>query len=160
MTNGIEECVARIEESIEIKRPREEVYDYMAKVDNLERCSDAIAEVRDAPGRAVEPGDTYSTVAKIIGQTIETNHRVVTAIPPELLEIEGKTGRTEVRVRIVFENTNEGTRVIQTGEGKPGGALRFAGPMFERTMRSQIQSDLRNLKRILEQQDQAEKPNS
>jgi carbon monoxide dehydrogenase subunit G len=142
--------VARVEESIEIQRPPEDVYDFMADVNNLTQCSDAVTEVRDAPDRAVEEGDTYTTVARVFGRTVETLHRVIDADPPHRLEMDGKNGSMHLRVVITFEPSGEGTRVTQIGEGEPGGALRFAGPMVERTIRQQIRNDLKNLKKLLE----------
>jgi carbon monoxide dehydrogenase subunit G len=141
-----------VEASIEINRPPEDVYEFMANVNNLPRCSSAIQEVNDAPERAIEQGDTYTSVAKVMGRTITTSHRVEQADFPSRLEIEGKTGNTVISVTIRFEPTEVGTRVIQSGEGEPGGALRFAGPILERTMRRQLREDLDNLKKILEQE--------
>lgn len=142
----------RIEETIEIAQSPERVYEFMANVNNLPRCSSAVHEVKGAPEAAVSQGDRYTTIAKILGRTIETDHQVNEADPPNRLVIAGTTGRTRVQVTINFEPSDSGTRVTQIGEGEPGGALRFVGPVFERTMRRQIRSDLDTLKKVLEQE--------
>lgn len=140
----------KIEESIEINQPLETVYEFFANVNNLPKCSGAIAEVRGAPDRAVEVGDTYTSVARVMGTEIETAHRVLRVEPSQELEIEGTTGRTRILVHMTFEATESGTRVIQRGEGEPGGALRLAGPMLARTMKKQVRDDLNNVKKVLE----------
>jgi carbon monoxide dehydrogenase subunit G len=142
----------RIEESIAIQRPPEDIYNFMADVNNLTLCSDVITEVRDAPERAVQEGDSYSTTARVMGRTVTTSHRVIAADSPRRLEMDGKNGSLNLKVVITFEAIDEGTRVTQVGEGEPGGALRFARPLVERTVRQQVRSDLKNLKRILEEQ--------
>jgi carbon monoxide dehydrogenase subunit G len=140
----------RIEESIEINRSPEEVYEFVANVNNLPKCSDAIEEVRNAPDGSVSEGDTYTSVAKVMGRTVETSHKVLAARFPEFLDIDGQTGKTKIRVTIEIEPTPTGSRITQRGEGEPGGALRFVGGMVERTMRKQLQDDLANIKRLLE----------
>lgn len=142
----------RIQESIEIQLPAEEVYNFISDVNNLTRCSDVITEVRNAPVGAVKVGDTYSTKAKVMGRTIETSHRVLTADAPNRLEMDGKNGTLNLKVEIIFESVEGGTRVTQVGEGKLSGAMRLARPMVERTVRQQVRGDLENLKSILEQQ--------
>jgi carbon monoxide dehydrogenase subunit G len=140
----------RIEESIEINRPPEEVYEFVANVNNLPKCSGAVQEVRNAPDGLVSEGDTYTSVAKVMGRSVETSHRVIEARHPEVLDIDGKTGSTKIRVTITIEPTDTGSRVTQRGEGEPGGALRYLGGMIERTMKRQLHDDLSSLKKILE----------
>ncbi len=142
----------RIEESVEISLPPVRVYEFIADVNNLARCSDVISEVHNAPDRAVQVGDTYTTKATVMGRTVTTSHRVVTADPPNRLEMDGKNGTLNLKVVIVFEPSDSGTRVTQIGEGELGGALRFVRPVVERTVRQQVRGDLANLKRILEEQ--------
>jgi carbon monoxide dehydrogenase subunit G len=143
----------RIQESIDIKLPSEDVYNFVANVNNLMQCSDVITEVRDAPQHAVKVGDTYSTTAEVMGRTIKTSHTVLTADPPNRLEMDGKNGTLNLKVEIVIESVEGGTRVTQVGEGKLSGAMRFARPIVERTVRKQVRSDLENMKRILEQKE-------
>jgi carbon monoxide dehydrogenase subunit G len=140
----------QIEESIQIDRSPEEVYAFMANVNNLPKCSGAIKKVSNAPEHPVTEGDTYTSTASIMGRTIETSHRVLQAKPVELLVIDGKTGKTTLKVTISIEPTPNGCRVTQRGEGEPGGALRFVSGMVERTMKRQLHDDLVNLKKILE----------
>jgi carbon monoxide dehydrogenase subunit G len=143
----------RIEESIEIDLPPEEVYAFFSDVNNLTKCSDVITEIRGAPDRAVQVGDTYTTVAKVMGRTVETSHRVVVADSPNRLEMDGKNDTLGLKVVIILEATTRGTRVTQAGEGKLEGALRFARPVIERTVRQQVRRDLENVKRILEHEE-------
>jgi carbon monoxide dehydrogenase subunit G len=142
----------RVQESIEIQRPPEDVYDFMTDVRNIVKCSGAITEVRDAPERPVVVGDSYTTVARVMGRTIETSHKVTAAQRPERLEMSGKSGSMNLRVEITFEPTDSGTLVTQVGDGEASGVLRFASSVIERTIRQQIRSDLEKLKAIMEQE--------
>jgi carbon monoxide dehydrogenase subunit G len=142
----------RIEESIEINRSPGDVYEFVANVNNLPKCSDAIQEVRNAPDGPVTEGDTYTSIASVMGRTVETSHRVLAARFPDLLDIDGRAGKTNIRVTIEIEQTPNGSRITQRGEGEPGGALRFVGAMVERTMRRQLQRDLASIKQTMESQ--------
>jgi carbon monoxide dehydrogenase subunit G len=148
----------RIEESIVINQSPEQVYAFVANVNNLPRCSSAIREVRNAPDRLLREGDTYTSVASMMGRTIETAHTVRRALPPQTLEIDGLTGSTRILVTITVEPLDGGTRITQRGEGEPSGALRFLSGMVERAMRRQIRDDLKNMKSFLEDTGQDSAP--
>ena len=61
----------RVEESVEINRPPQEVFDYVANPNNLPEWSSLAIEVKDAPDPLRE-GDTFTTVGKFLGRRFET----------------------------------------------------------------------------------------
>ena len=61
----------RVEEGIEIDRPVEEVFAYVANPQNLLEWSGLVIEVKDARVPLSE-GDTFTTVGKFLGRRFET----------------------------------------------------------------------------------------
>ncbi len=78
----------RIEESVEINRPLEEVFNYVANPENLPEWSSIVLEVRkEAQGQPRE-GDRFTTVAKFLGRSFETPMEVTAHEPPTPLRQE------------------------------------------------------------------------
>ncbi len=66
----------RIEESVQINRPLEEVYEYVANPENLPEWTGTVIETRkDTPGPLLE-GSTFTTVGKFLGRRIESPFKV------------------------------------------------------------------------------------
>ena len=62
----------RVEESIEIGRPRKEVFDYVSEPDNFPEWTGTAIEVRKGAPGPVREGDTFTAVIKFLGRRFET----------------------------------------------------------------------------------------
>ena len=63
----------RIQESVQINRPLEDVYEYVANPENLPEWTGIVIETRkDTPGPLLE-GSTFTSVAKFLGRRIESS---------------------------------------------------------------------------------------
>jgi uncharacterized protein YndB with AHSA1/START domain len=73
-----------VEESVEINRPLEEVFDYTANPENLPEWQGPPTEIRDLqqtlPGQLRE-GDRFTTVLKFLGRRCEAPTEVTTYEP-------------------------------------------------------------------------------
>lgn len=143
----------RIEESVEINRPPEEVFDYVADPENLPEWSGIVLEVqKEGPGQPKE-GDRFTSVAKFLGRRFETPLEVTAHQPPRLHSHKSTGGPMPQEWTRTFEETaGGGTRLTQVVEGEPGSFFRLAGPLLERAGRRQFRADLENLKDLLEAQ--------
>jgi uncharacterized protein YndB with AHSA1/START domain len=67
----------RVEESVEINRPPEEVFSYVANPENLPEWSGIVLDVQKE-GQEGQPkeGDRFTTVAKFLGRRFETPFEV------------------------------------------------------------------------------------
>ena len=148
-----EECNdMRVEESVEINRPVEEVYEYVADPQNLPEWAGIIQEVQKE-GQEGQPkeGDRFTTVAQFLGRRFETPFEVTAHESPRLHSHRSTGGPIPQEVTYTFEETAAGgTRFKQVLEGEPGGFFRLAGPLLERAGRRQFRTDLENLKDLLE----------
>ena len=141
----------RIEESVEINRPAEEVFNYVANPENLPEWSSIVLEVqKEAQGQPRE-GDRFTTVAKFLGRRFETPMEVTAHEPPRRHSDRSTGGPFPQEYTFILEETAEGrTRLTQAGEGEPGGFFRLVGPLLEMAGRRQFRADLGNLKDLLE----------
>ena len=141
----------RVEESIEIRRPLNEVFDYVANPENLPEWSSLAIEVKDAP-EPLNEGDTFTTVGKFLGRRFET--------PFEMASYEPNRRYTDRAAgapipdqgwTYTFEEVSEdATRLTRAAEGEPGGIFKLADPLIERALKRQVRADLETLKDLLE----------
>jgi uncharacterized membrane protein len=141
----------RSEESVEIDRPPEEVFAYVANPQNLPEWTNLVLEVRkDAEGQPQE-GDRFSVVAKFLGRRFETPFEVSSHEPPRHHSDRSTGGPFEQEYIYTFEQTGAGgTRITQVVETEPGGFFKLVGPLLERAGSRQLRADLQSLKDLLE----------
>jgi uncharacterized membrane protein len=141
----------RVEESIEINSPLQEVFNYVSDVDNYPRWMAHVLEVRkDTPGPPQE-NDRFTVAIKSVGRRFET--------PYERTPYEANRCYTDRAVggpvpnhrwHCRFEDVPPGTRVTRTVDAKPGGLLKLLEPLQKRAAGRQLRKDLRTLKNALE----------
>ncbi len=142
-----------VEESVEINRPLEEVFNYVANRENLPEWSTLVQEVQKETQGALEEGARFTTVAKFLGRRFETPYEVVVHDPPRRHTDRSRGGPFEQEYTHIFEEAaGGGTRLTQVSDAEPGGFFKLAGPLLERAGRRQFRADLENLKDIQEAQ--------
>ncbi len=143
----------RIEESVQINRPLEEVFSYVTNPESLPEWSNLVLEVRMDTEGPLQEGDRFTTVAKFLGRRFETPFEVTAHEPPTHHSDRSRGGPFEQEFIYTFEETEGGTtRLTWVAEGEPGGFFRLAGPLLERVGRRQSRADLQTLKDLLEAQ--------
>src|SRR5918995_2023022 len=112
----------RVEESVEINRPVEEVFSYVSDPQNLPEWSGIVLEVREEAQGAPKEGDRFTSVAKFLGRRFETPFEVVSYEPPRRSSHRSTGGPFPQQWTRTFEQTAAGgTRLSQGGGGGPGG---------------------------------------
>ncbi len=140
----------RIEESVEINRPLDEVYEYVANPENLPEWAGTAIEIRKETPGPLQEGSTFTAVAKFLGRRIETPFEVTAHEFPRLHSHKSTGGPFPAEWTLTFEEVAGGTRYTQVSEGEPGGFFGLVGPLLERVARRQLRTDLENLKDLLE----------
>jgi uncharacterized protein YndB with AHSA1/START domain len=142
----------RVEESVEIDRPPEEVFDYVANPENLPEWSGIVLEVQKEVQGELREGERFTTVAKFLGRRFETPMEVTVHDPPRRHTDRSTGGPFPQEYTFILEGTaGGGTRLTQVAEGEPpGGFFRLVGPLLQRAGSRQFRADLATLKDILE----------
>ena len=140
----------RIEESVQINRPLEEVYEYVANPENLPEWTGTVIEThKDTPGPLLE-GSSFTSVGKFLGRRIESPFEVTAHEFPRRHTHKSTGGPLPTEWTLTFEEVAGRTRYTQVAEGEPGGFFGLVGPLLERVGRRQLKTDLENLKDLLE----------
>jgi uncharacterized membrane protein len=144
-------AIMRVEESIEIDRPMEEVFDYVADVGNYPEWMEHTLEVRkETPGTPQED-DRFTVAIKSVGRRFETPY-VRTAYEPNRRYTDRAVGGPipDQQWDYTFEKISDGTRLTRAVEAEPGGILKLLEPLQKRAVRRQLGKDLETLKDLLE----------
>ena len=139
----------RIEESIEINRPVEDVFAYVSDVNHLPQWAGTTIEVKDTPEGPLHDGATFTDVGKFLGRRIETPFEATVEAPHRLM-YRSTGGLVPHDWTYTFEPFEPGTRMTLAVEGEPGGFFRLAEPLIQRAAGRQFRADQETLKDMLE----------
>jgi uncharacterized membrane protein len=148
----------RIEESVEIDRPVEDVFSYATTLENFPEWVGNVIEVRkDAPGPLRE-GERFTAQQKLLGRRFESPFEVIAYEPNQRYAHRSTGGPVPVTMNFTYEPvSSERTRITQRNEGEPGGFFGLVGPLLERAFRRQTRTNLENLKDLLEARGQPQR---
>ena len=132
----------RVEESIGIDRPVQEVFEYVSEADNFPEWTGTAIEVRKrAPGPFGK-----ATPSRPLSSSSAAGSRRPANGPPT-----NPTGASRSGPRAVPSPTSvgptpskkcRGTRLTRAVEGEPGGFFKLADPLIERALERQVRADL------------------
>jgi uncharacterized membrane protein len=141
----------RVEESIVINRPLEDVFNYVSEVGKYPEWMAHVLEVRkDTPGPP-QQSDRFTVAIKSVGRRFET--------PYERTSFEANRRYTDRAVGgpvpnqrwvCIFQEVPGGTRLTRAVEAELGGLLKLLGPLQKRSAERQLRKDLQTLKDVLE----------
>jgi uncharacterized membrane protein len=141
----------RVEESIEINRPLEEVFNYVSNVGNYpEWMADAL-EVRKDTAGSPHQSDRFTLAIKSVGRRFET--------PYERTSYEANRRYTDRAVGgpvpnqrwdCTFQEVPGGARLTRAVEAEMSGILKLLEPIQKRSAERGLRRDLQTLKDVLE----------
>lgn len=99
--------MGNINRSALIACPPDRVFAVLTQVERLPEFSDMTVAVRNGPGRALQTGDTFEQVVKVLGKELETEWQA-TEVGPTMLRFEG-TATGGARATLIERLTPEGS---------------------------------------------------
>ena len=140
----------KVEHSVTIERPIEEVFAFTADPNNNPLWQSTTLETQTSS--EVDVGTTFNNVSKFLGRRIETTLEIVESDPPRRQCVRANSGPIPASGCYVFEPTDDGgsTRFTQTLEAEVGGFFKLAEPLVGRAARRQTEADMATLKDLLE----------
>ena len=141
----------RVRESIEIKTPLPEAFDYIVDVGNYPEWMAHAVEVRkDGPG-APKESDEFVVAIKSIGRHFETPYLRTSYEPNRRCTDQSVGGPIpNQRWHSTFQDLPDGTRMTRTVEVGAAGLLRLLAPLQRWAAGRQLKEDLQTLKGVLE----------
>ncbi len=142
--------MAKFDVSTTIKRPVEDVFAVIGNVENSPKWSSAALEAKQTSPGPMGVGTTGRFVGKLFGRRIESESEVTEFEPNRRYTWQSKSGPFPIKGSATFEQIEGGTRVNTTVEVEPGGFFKLAEPLVVSMAKRQFQSDLDNLKDLME----------
>ncbi len=140
-----------VQESVEVGRPVDEVFAYVADPENSKEWSATIMDIRqDSPGPLQGVGDRFDVSQKFLGRTMQVPQEVVAFEPGRSYTLRTTDGPIQMTTSWACDPSTEGSRVTATFDGNAGTFFSLVGPILERAVRRQVRSDLETMRDLLE----------
>lgn len=136
--------------TVTIDRPREEVFAFLADLENLPRWNYAISETRRVTAGPVRVGSRYHQV-RTVPEYREETLEVVELEEGERLTVMGTLNTLPSRLGYVLRSARGTTVLTNEVELSVPGPLSLLSPIATRRFRSAVAANLEVLKQILEE---------
>jgi uncharacterized membrane protein len=142
--------MTKIEHTLTIDRPADEVWDYLMDARNDPVWMNHVVEVGRGADQPVEPGLEIDETLKFLGKRLGVTMRVTEHEPKRRSAIELTGSPVPGRGSYELEPVDGGTRLTAALETDAHGFFKLAEPVFARMARRDFIGNLENLKDILE----------
>ena len=137
--------------SIEIGRPRREVFAFAADLDRTASWYRNITSVRWLTQKRLAIGSRVAFTASFLGRRVNYTYEVRDLVPGERLVMATQEGPFAMETTYTWEEMAEGvTRMTLRNRGEPSGFANVTAPVMVRAMRRANRKDLEQLKRLIE----------
>lgn len=142
----------KIEYSVTIQRPIEEVFAFVSNVGNWSQWVSGTSEARQTSPGPIQVGTTFTQVSNFLGRRFEINATVTEYEPNRRFALASDGKPVPFGNQIIFEAVREGTRMtdVLSSTGDVSGLFKLAAPVMEGMLRNQFEKDHEHLKELLE----------
>lgn len=142
----------KVEHSVFINLPVEEIFAYMSNLENLVDWSGVIISARKISTEDILVGTTVRCTIRILGRWFDTTYEIVECVPCRYLTYKSILSVAPCLICYQFEPVEGiGTNVIvEENINFTGGFLGFAEPVVKGVISRQVANDLQTLKDLLE----------
>jgi uncharacterized membrane protein len=142
----------KVEQSVIINLPPEEIFAYLSNLENLADWSSVVIFARKISSEDMLIGTTVRCTFRILGRWLDTTFEIVECVPNRYLTIKSITGVAPSLICYRFEPVEGGGTNVSLEEiiYFLGGVLGFAEPVVTSIIRRQLAHDLLTLKDLLE----------
>jgi uncharacterized protein YndB with AHSA1/START domain len=148
----------RIEKTVLINRPAEEVWDFVGDLKNSPGWTRSGSELRQTSEGPVGVGTTIESRRRLFGRDVKSQSlRVVRYQPIHEVVFEGSVPLLgHPNMRLLFEPTAAGTRLTRIAELDVRGPLRLLQPVLARLLSSVFETEMTSIKRLIEARAQSQ----
>lgn len=139
-----------VEESVEIGRPVDVVFAFIADQTNAPQWQDGLLEVRRTSDGPLGVGTKHVAVRNFMGRRLELTNEYVRYEPGHEVAFTGATGPGRFDVTYRTEPVTGGTRVSCRMHMQQWGLFKLADPLVAKSLRRDFVSNFRKLKEQLE----------
>ncbi len=144
--------IGKLEVSIVIKRPVEEVFSFVNDPANETLWSSGLVESSQISEGPVGVGTIMREVNRILGKRIENTYEITEYEPNRRYSCKSISGPFPWQGTFTFDLVKGGTKVTMASEFQIGGFFKLAEPIVIRMAKRQFKADFNNLKDLMEAQ--------
>jgi uncharacterized protein YndB with AHSA1/START domain len=135
--------------TIEIRRPVDEVFEFLSEGENDRRWRDGVLDIRRKSGHG--RGAIYEQGVKgPFGRRVPADYEITSYEPDRRIGFRAIAGPVRPEGSYELTPADGGTRVTFTLRAEPRGLAKLMSPMVAKTMRSEV-AQLDRLRAVLEQ---------
>ena len=142
--------IIKVEQSVVIERPLEEVFGFLADLRNWSLWQPDLRVSEQISGGSMEAGATFQQALDIKGRRVELLCEMTGNEPNEKLSFACDREDMALAFDFVFDPVENGTRLTGRGEGRLNGFYSLFEPLVDREANQQVKTNLHNLKDYLE----------
>jgi len=143
----------KLEQSILIHRPVDEVLAYVTDPDKLSTWQPTTVEVRRQTTGPLRVGEQFSEVHAAMGRKLESTFEVAEHDRPRAFALRALDGPIALHGRWTFAAADDGATALRfVGEGEITGPLRLVRGLLARTLDRRLRSYHAQLKGLLERE--------
>lgn len=142
----------KVEESIVIQRPVEEVFAFLADQTNAPHWQSGLLEVQRTTDGPLGIGTKHTAVRKFLGRRVEATNEYVVYEPNKEVTFKGIANSANFIHSYLTESTAEGTKVTSRMEMETKGLFGLAEPLITSSLRREFAANMGELKDLLENQ--------
>lgn len=137
--------------TIVLNVPIQTVFDYVVDIENLSHWSGAFDEIQDFSGYPISVGSTWTSISKFMGREIVSQNCVTELNAPQTIIFSITNMAGDGFNTWTFDALDENkTRFTLQLDGTAKGIAKMAVGLIRSQADKQMNSDLANLKRLLE----------
>ncbi len=142
--------MAKLEFSIVINRPVEEVFAFLCNAENDPKWASGSIEVKKMSQGPIGVGTSWRSVGKFLGQRMESESEVTEYEPNRKYASKIKVESMPYEARATFERVEGGTQVNVAFEGEPDSFFKLTEPLLLSMAKRQFETDFAHLKDLME----------
>jgi hypothetical protein len=146
-----------VECEVKVSRPRKEVAGFMFEPSNDAKWTTGVISCRPLTSGRLRAGSRVERTVQFGGRTFSYEYIVTSAGEDQFVEMTVDKP-FPMWIRYQLDDHPDGTLVRIHTKGEPRGFFRLAAPLMKGKVRQNINSDLENLKRLVEGLDRTTRP--
>ena len=141
----------KVEKSIVIDRPAQEVFAYVSDHTNAPHWQRGLLEVRRETEGPIGVGTRHTLVRAFMGRRMEASNEFTQYEPNRLVSFKVTADSVTAQGWYVVEPAGSGhTKLTSRIEMRPSGLIRLAQPLMAASLSREVVANLSDLKRLLE----------
>jgi uncharacterized membrane protein len=142
--------VIRIRDTFTIARPVDEVFSYVANMENLPAWAKGVQSSHNLTGGEPRQGSRFEVTGKMGPQRMTVTYELFEFEPNRRFRARGNFGPFQFEEEFAFAGEGGSTRVSQAADMQPKGAAGLIAPLAQVIISRQMRGDNRRVKELLE----------